>query len=191
MFWKMTAGLAQRVPRATWRSEKRGTWAQDAVPFLTKKGCFLPLPVSRSKEPQPNEPPCRDQLKGDSFSVLEMRVKRGRFEVVPHPLPPVSWNVGKGARLKSRKVRQAAQNRLPSLLAFISGGQPISGASMCFDCLTVIWPAPASFSRASIAPLIPGNCHAAANGVITISSMNIDRSTSSWKLEPRRYGPSQ
>ena len=24
--------------------------------------------------------------------------KRGRFEVIPHPLSPVSWNVGNGAR---------------------------------------------------------------------------------------------
>jgi hypothetical protein len=34
------------------------------------------------------------------ISARGMPIKRGRFEVVPHPLPPVSWNVGNGARLK-------------------------------------------------------------------------------------------
>ena len=50
---------------------------------------FLTAPpfVSRSKTPPLNEPPCREQLKGDSFSVLEMRVKRGRLEISPHSLP--------------------------------------------------------------------------------------------------------
>jgi len=35
-----------------------------------------------------------------------MRVKRGRFEVIPHPSAPDCWNVGKGARKKSvfRKI---------------------------------------------------------------------------------------
>jgi len=64
--------------------------AQGSVPFLTKKGGLLPLPVSCSKEPQPNEPPCREQLKGDH-------------------LPPVSWNVGKGATYKW--ARRAMQSR--------------------------------------------------------------------------------
>ena|ERR1039458_8654750 len=114
-----------------------------------------------------------------------MRVKRGRFEVVPHPLPPVSQNPANSAS-RSEKLRQAAQNRLPSFRAFISGGQPISGASMCFDRLTLIWPAPASFSRDSIAPLIPENCHAAPNGVITISSMNIDTSR---RAQPVKTAP--
>jgi hypothetical protein len=66
-------------------------------------GFLLPF-ASRSKTTPPNEPPCRDQLKDGWFSVLEMRVKRGSFELVPHPSPPVSPECRQWRKVKTSRT---------------------------------------------------------------------------------------
>jgi len=47
--------------------------------------------------------------------------KRGRFEVVPHPLAPVSWHVGNGARPKCAKVQCRAEGRRSARMTGLKG----------------------------------------------------------------------